>query len=222
MIVPSMQRKIMRASLLLPIYGQLLPDCGSGENGFSYANQDAQNYLGKVTKPCFDALHRTYEQLSQDHLVEMRENLGKATRVYNRLIGLEKSRARIQANEQTALETIEQKIEDCLGVVEDTKQALCSSTARVQYCLSGMRDYLEAYDKLLRHLENRSKEQHYWQLLIGLEKECNSCRNHPICNLDTDEKRSSLLLHLRDKRWRETERCRPTRADMMEAIYMGW
>lgn len=227
MVFSSVRSEVAKAQMILPLYGK----CEDGENlddfaayvvaKMSYTNEEAQSYLRRVTKPCFDSLHQSYEQLSKGDLAKMRESLDESTQICDRLVGLEKSRAKIQKSEQEALEAIEQEIEGCLGAADETKRSLRNSMFEVESCLSDMRECLSVYDKLLQHLEDHGKEQHYQQLITKLEEECDSCRSHPIHELDVDQKRSDLLGHLRNKRWREERPYQVTRADVLEMYYTG-
>lgn len=224
MVGPSERREIAQACLILPLYVQY----GTSESlsemmaHVSYASQEAQAYLCKVTEPCFSKLKCLYSQLSQDGLVEMRKNRDEATKVYGRLERLKRSRAKIPKNEREAFETIELKIETCLNEAEVISRALADAVFRVGRDLSDMRELLDAYDALLQHLENCSKIQHYQQLVARLEEEYSECCEHPIRRLNINQMRSELLENLRRKRWREKEEYQPTRADMLEALYMGW
>lgn len=192
------------------------------EAQLTYANKEAQNYLRKVTEPCFAHLKCLYERLKKDELDEMRQNRDKATRTYKRLEGLEQSRAEIPRDNHEALEVIELKIEDCLKGIAEAAQNLADSTFRVRQDLADMRERLEVYGELLQYLEKTEKTQYYRRIIAKFEEECNACQEHTIYELDVEQKRSALLENLREKRWREQRSYNPTRADMLEALHMGW
>lgn len=156
MVYPSIQEKVTQAKLILVLYRDPVDRGGSDifeSTEISFTNEQAQKFLRKVTKPCFAELSRLHKQLSQDSLANMHESSDEATRAYRRLTTLEKSRAEIPEGEQAAFEAIEQKIEDCLKTIDEAKQALSDSMFWVEHYLARMRDYLSAYDELLRHLE---------------------------------------------------------------------
>ncbi len=226
MMFSSERREIMHAQLMLPIYGQLVDSNSSNleleEAQLTYANKEAQNYLRKVTEPCFAHLKCLYERLKKDELDEMRQNRDKATRTYKRLEGLEQSRAEIPRDNHEALEVIELKIEDCLKGIAEAAQNLADSTFRVRQDLADMRERLEVYGELLQYLEKTEKTQYYRRIIAKFEEECNACQEHTIYELDVEQKRSALLENLREKRWREQRSYNPTRADMLEALHMGW
>lgn len=195
-------RSIVRAKLLLPVYGRQIEQDNPDGPGIvlgaemSYANEKAQNFLRKATKPCFDDLRQIYRELSREDLTEMREAFDRSVRVYDRLMGLEKSLAKIPKSERAAIKTIRQKIENCLDEAEGVKLALRRSTYEVEYCVTQMRRFLEAYGELLQHLENHSKEQYFKRLFAKLEAECKDYKSHPILELDVHQERLELLWKL--------------------------
>ncbi len=69
MMFSSERREIMHAQLMLPIYGQLVDsdskNLESEEAQLTYTNKEAQNYLRKVTEPCFAHLKCLYERLKK-------------------------------------------------------------------------------------------------------------------------------------------------------------
>lgn len=223
MVGSSERRKIVQALIWLPVYAEWTDrdtETLTFDGTPSYANKKAQNFLREMTKPCFSQLRSLLKRLSQDDLVKMRKNHDKATQICDKLRGLENSRAKIPRNEREAFEAIEFKIEDCLDSVEGARRALRDSTFRVEGDLADMRAYLDAYDELLQHLKKRDKVEYYRRIIAEAEKEYGACREHLILRLNADQKREELLGHLRDKRRREAYR--PTRADVLEAYYMGW